>query len=51
MMRGRFVLLTSNEYSYFNIKCNTLSFISLDNQRKQLFGSINYIKFGKVAAK
>ena len=46
MMRGRFVLLTSNQYIYFVIKRNTLSFISLDNQRKKLFGSINHIKFG-----
>ena len=46
MMRGRFVLLTSNLYIYFDIKCNILSFISLDNQRKKLFGSIYHINFG-----
>ena len=44
MMSGCFEILTS--YYYLNNKCNTLSFISLDNQRKQLFERINYIKFG-----
>ena len=46
MMRGRFVLLTSNCYFYFDLEGNTLKFISLKSQREMLFGSINHIKFG-----
>ena len=46
MMRGRFVLLTSNYYFYFDLECNILLFISLNSQRQMLFGSINHIRFG-----
>ena len=45
MMRGRFALLTSNCYIYFDLEYNILSFISLNSQRQMLFGSINHVKF------
>ena len=45
MMRGRFALLTSNCYIYFDLEHNILAFISLISQRQMLFGSISHVKF------
>ena len=43
MMRGRFGGLKSNSHIYFYPAYIIVYYISLDNQKKEVFGNINYM--------
>ena len=44
MMRGRFRRLKSNSHIYVYPVYIILYYISLDNQKKEVFGNITYMK-------
>ena len=46
MMRGRFGGLRSNSHIYFDPVYIRVYYISLDNQKKEVFGKISYMKIG-----
>ena len=45
-MRGRFGGLRSNSHIHFDPVYIRVFYISLDNQRKEVFGKISYMKIG-----
>ena len=46
MMRGSFGRLRSNSHIYFDPVYIRVYYISLDNQKKVVFGKISYMKMG-----
>ena len=46
MMRGRFGGLRSNSHIYFDPVYIRVYYKSLDNQKKEVLGKINYTKIG-----
>ena len=51
MMRGRFGGLRSNSHIYFDPGYIRVYYISLDNQKKEVFGKISYMKIGTEIGK
>ena len=46
MMRGRFGGLKSNSHIYFDPVYIRVYYISLENQKKEVFGNTSYMKIG-----
>ena len=51
MMQGRFGGLRSHSHIYFDSVHIRVYYISLDNQKKEVFGKISYMKIGTEIVK